>query len=350
MKKLLYILIIGLAVASCKKEPLPPLPDDSGPYYSIQGYLDGEFIDLNVGQEGILISQNTKVENGVTYHYGQIISPNEDLLIRIEFATSETPYSAAGYTALEEGPKDFLIHQPTCKTFNFGLNQNQQNFFLIKNEDNAFEPVNEASFDQYGIHDITMKFTDDNNNTFQIPVEYGFGNQKLNPGFQTFPNADSVIFSAVDQYSTQNWYIDENYVSSEAQFTMPLSTGIHVVEHVVKDANNNEARYKTLVRITDSVLDWQMTTSNCSGSTPIPSNYGNVNIMIQTNGQQYRSSNAIENGNNSFIVNNVDYIGNSSMTPTRAVFDLTFDAVLINDDLTDSLSLAGISGTFNVGL
>lgn len=346
---LLIIALVSLVLVACKKEPLPPLPPETGPYYSIQGYVGGTLIDMNVGQEGVLTSQGATTENGVTYYFGQIVSPSEDLLIRIDFAKPEVPLTSSGFKAFNGGNISYMIHEPGCKTFTFGGSSQQSNFLLVKNEFGDFEPVTEVSYDEFGIHTATLKFTDVSSNSFQVPVSYGFDNVQMNTGFQAFPNADSVIFSAVDLGLYHDWYVNGSFVGSGSSIVVdPLPIGIHKVEHKVRDDYNNEASQVTLMRITDYVLDWKMDINNCTG--PPSSNYGKVIVTVLTDGQEYKSSYAAGNVQNSFIVSDIDYIGNSSIEPTRAVFDLNFDALLINEANTDSLSLSSMSGTFNVGL
>ena len=349
-KRLIFILLLGATLAACKKEPLPVLPAETGPYYSINGFIDGIHTNLNVGQEGILISQGKTTISGIEHYYGQIVSPSEDLLIKIDFVRPEAPMSTTGLAALSPGSINYLIHQPGCLSPSFGANLAQPNYLLIKNEFGVFESIDEVEFDEYGIHNVTMKFTDVSQNSFQVPVNYGFNELFLNAGFQAFGSMDTVYLSAFNTGLSHEWYVDGSFMSSETIYATVLSNGIHKVEHKLIDDNGNEASNVTLVRVTDFVLDWQMSMSNCQGgSTPI-SSYGNVTVTIITGGQEYKSSNSVDNFANSFIVSDVEYVGNSGGDPVRAVFDFNFDAILVNDTNTDSLSLSGMSGTFNVGL
>lgn len=349
MKKLLLISVLTLALFSCKKEPLPDLPDETGPYYSIQGEMDGEEINLNVGQSGILISQGIDIENGVETFYGQIFAPSKDLLVKIEITKPEVLMTATGMHVMNEGNVPFLIHQPGCLTPTFGSNQVQSNFILIKNNQGVYEPATEVAFDEYGVHEMWIDFTDDTQNSFQVPVQYGYDPELIDPNFAAYPLADSVIFSAVDVNGNHEWYIDQDLVSNSASFTTTLPIGIHLVEHKLRDNYGNEAKYTTLVRITDYVLDWKMDMNNC-GMAYAPSNFGKVTVTVITNGIEYKSDKAQMNANHAFTVSNIEYIANSSMEPTRLVFDLSFNADLVDDTGTESLSLTNMTGTFNVGL
>jgi hypothetical protein len=349
VKKLIYIFALGLLFTACKKEPLPDLPVENGPYYSIKGYIDGTFINLNVGQEGILISQGTSVNNGVKSYYGQIVSPSEDLLIKIEFTRPEAPLTSQGLKALESGGVSFLVQQPGCLSPNFGSNLLQSNFLLVKDELGNFVPATNIDFDEFGFHDVTMKFTDVGPNSFQIPVQFGYDPNLLNPKYITQAVADSVKFSALNTSGTHEWYVDNNFVSNSPIFTEKLGLGIHRIDHKITDESLNEASHTTLLRITNFVLDWMMNMNPCSGTLG-STNYGKVTVTVLTGNKEYKSDAALENLANNFSINNIEYIGNSSMVPTRAVFDLAFSAILKDDTGTESLSLSGMSGTFNVGL
>ena len=354
MKKNWFIVIsvifIAVFVASCKKEPLPNLPEENDPYYSVKGYIDGEFIDLNVGQEGILISQGVSLNNGIKTYFGQIVSPSEDLLMKIEFTVPERPVTAQGLDPFTSQQIQFLVHETGCKSLGFGSNIQQSNFVYVQNDQGNFEQLSELSFKEYGKHDVTFKFTNVSPNHYVIPVNYGYNHQQMNPDFTVYGSADTTFFAAFDQDGEHSWYIDDNLVSNEAIYSDFLSIGIHKVEHQKVDEYGNIATKTTLVRITDFVFDWKMDINNCQGSNNNNYNYGKVIVTVNTNGHEYKSYRAVENLDNSFIVNNVEFVGSSPNNPDWAVFDFEFESVLINQNSSDSLSLTGMSGTFNIGL
>ncbi|MEZ4922665.1 MAG: hypothetical protein R2780_05775 [Crocinitomicaceae bacterium] len=346
---LLLILVVVLAV-SCKKEPLPELPDGNYPYYSVKGYVDGEYTEMKVGQEGIHISQGTSELNGMTTYYGQIISPSEDLMIRIEFIRPEVNVTSQGYSAFNLSNIGLLVHEQGCYSAHFGSNLQQLNFVQVQNDQGVFSPLSEISFDEYGVYNLALKFTDLGNSTFNIPVKYGFVNSMINAGFSVSSNGDSTYFSANDPELAHEWIIDFNLQSEEANFGLPLSNGIHQVVHYTEDEYGNIATYTTLVRITNNNLDWKLSLDNCVGSGSMSSQFGKIIVTASKAGTTYRSDHTVENLSNSFSISGVEYIGNSSLMPDRAVFDFHFKALLVNQSNTDSLSLNAMSGTFNVGL
>lgn len=341
-------MLLVLMLASCKKEPLPELPEDTPPYYSIKGTIDGDSLDLNVGQEGIEIAQGTSSVNGVSSYFGQIVSPSEDLVIKIEVLRPELKFNAVGVSAFDFDKLGFLVHEPGCRGFTFGSNQYQSNYLLIKDKTGDFVPTNEINFEEFGEFPAIMKFTDVGSNSYTIPVTYGFADFKLNPSFSLESENEMVSFNPTNPSGTHQWFVNDNLVSSSSSFTESFPIGVHKVEHIIQDEYGNESNYITLMRITDFVLDWKMDINVCGGSNT--NNYGKVIVSVNKNGTLYTSDIDLDNLTENFSVSNVEYIGSSDFNPERAVFDFFFNATLINASQSDSLSLKDMTGTFNVGL
>jgi hypothetical protein len=348
MKELFGFVLLVLVMASCKKEPLPELPENTAPYYSINGAIDGELIDLNVGQEGIEIAQGTSFINGMPSYFGQIVSPAEGLIIKLEFVRPELKLNATGVVAFDYSKLGFLVHEPGCRAFSFGSNQDQSNYLLIKNEFGDFVPTDQIDFEQFGEYPAIMKFTDVGQNSFTIPVRYGFADFHLNPAFVLVPDSEMVLFEPMSQSGSHQWFVNGDLVSSAITFSQSFPIGVHKVEHVLQDEVGNESSYVTLMRVTNNVLDWKMDINVCGGSNT--NNYGKVVVSVSRNGILYSSDLQIDNLTENFSVSNVEYIGSSDFNPERAVFDFFFNATLVNASQTDSLYLESMTGTFNVGL
>ncbi|MEX1001518.1 MAG: hypothetical protein WDZ35_05330 [Crocinitomicaceae bacterium] len=348
--KILILLIMGLLVAACKKEPLPDLPEENEPYYSVKGYIDGEFINLNVGQEGNFMSKGVTENNGIKSYYGQVVSPSNDLIIKIEFTVPEKSYTAQGVDPFKQNSIDFLVHEPGCKMFDFGSNILQSNYVYIQDENGSFQQTNEVNFSEYGKQNITMKLANLSQETYDIPIYYGFKNEQLNAGFSAYASADTTFFVAYDQDLKHQWFLDGDLISEEAEFKKIIGIGVHKIEHVITDNYGNQANEVSLLRITDFVLDWKMNILDCQGTTAPPNNYGRVIVTAIIDGQEYKSDRVTKNKEHNFTVSNVSFVGNSTSNPDWAVFDFDFESVLSNQNDSDSLSLTLMSGTFNIGL
>lgn len=347
MRRICEIAILALVLVACKKEPLPDLPDETGPYYSIKGSMDGEDLDLNVGQEGIKIDYGVADLNGVETYYGQISSPVYGVEVRIEFVRPEMTVASTGLQVFDKNNLGFLVHQSGCIEVDFGSNAVQSNFMLVKNEDGNFEPVQNLTFEQFGVFDKTFKFTDVSQNSFKIPVQYGYTHNNMNADFQATANGTNVIFAPYTTEGNHQWMINGNLVSNSAQFSKQFDIGVYIVEHTVTDSYQNSSTFTTLIRVTDYVLDWKMSLIPCVTDV---SNYGKVMVQITKDGEVYRSDYSQQNKWKPFSINNEELVYDSEFEGHNAVFDFAFDAIVVNESQTDSLSLNGMTGRFNVGL
>lgn len=347
MRRICEVVILALVLVACKKEPLPELPSDTGPYYSIKGNMDNDQIDLNVGQEGIKIDFGISEINGVESYFGQISSPAYDIEVKIEFVRPEEKVSSTGFNVFDFDNLGFLVHKSGCVNVDFGANLQQLNYMLVKDEEGNFQPMQNLTFEQFGVFERTFKFTDVSQNSFKIPIQYGYNSTNLNPDFQVTGNGTSVIFAPATTEGSHQWIVDGNLVSNDAQFSSQFEIGVHIVQHIVTDAYQNSTIFTSLMRISDFVLDWKMSLTPCVQDV---SNYGKVVVQVTKNGEVYRSDLSHQNTWKSFSVENEELVYDSEFEVNNAVFDFAFDAVVVNESETDSLSLTGMTGRFNIGL
>lgn len=350
MRRVGLIALMSLVMVACNKKPLPDLPEDNAPYYSISGLMDEDSVNLFVGQEGITFAQGPTVVNGIPGYFGQISSPAENLTFKMIFTKPERPVGAQGPQVIDQFTLGYLVHEPGCRNFSFSPYLGQANYLLIKDENGNFVPAESVNFQEYGMYPIVMKFTDVGQNSFTVPVNYGFEQNQLNPKFIVYGSTDTVSFAATNQDGSHQWLIDGSMMSTNASFTSgSLADGIHEVEHIITDEYGNQASFQTLIRITDYVLDWQMHIGACGDVNP--SNYGKVIVSVEKDGEEFSTEFVDDNLDNVFSASNVEYVStDNSGNPTRAVFDFFFDAELKNATQTESLSLGSMTGTFNIGL
>jgi hypothetical protein len=349
MKKVLLFISVVAVLSACKKEPLPDLPEDNTPFYLINGLMNGDSVSLSVGQEGITFAQGTTTNNGIESYFGLINSPSDNLEIRMDFTRPQKPMSASGLSVFDYSQLGYLVDNPGCVGFSFGSNQMQSNYLEIKDEQNNFESATQVDFEEFGKFDVDLRFSNFSQEVFTVPVNFGFEENQLNPDFYLIPQTDSVLFSPTQPDGNHQWFVDGSLASNESTHTDAYSIGIHTVEHKLRDEYGNVSTHFTLMRITDYVLDWKMDMNTC---TPAPSNnYGKVIITIIKDGEEYSSRSTPVNLSNVFSASNLEFVSKQSgQEPTWAVFDFFFDAVLVNQTNTDSLSLDAMTGTFNIGL
>lgn len=351
MKKIAYLLILlcAFVIQSCKKEPLPELPEANDPFYTIRGLVDGDSIDWIVGLDDNTITYGTGSMNGVKTYYGQINAGTGDMAIRIEVIEPELLYNGSSFDGIKSGKSELLVQRPGEVKFNFGVNYSQFNYLLIKNENNIFEPMNSVDMPEYGIHNITLKFTDfDMTESFDVPVRYGFEYEELNPSFQSSGAGDTLIVTPEIIEGDHQWYINDELISAESTLSKKLPDGIYKLKHVLNQGGN-KSEYTTLIRMRNDQFYWQMKYYYLTPDEP-ENQFSNVLISMYKDGQWYTSETNTTNTLAAFLIDRIAVSLNSQLNVESVRFSFDFDATLINENQSDSLSLEQMIGSINVGI
>ena len=133
--------------------------------------------------------------------------------------------------------------------FNFGMNYEQFNYVLVKNDLDLFESASQVEFDQFGSYDLALKFSDYSlSESFIVPIKFGFEDELLHTGFSSYGEGDTLFLEPTTLQGQHGWYVDNVLVSSDATYSAQVDDGIYEVKHVYKDVNGNEGDYTTLVR------------------------------------------------------------------------------------------------------
>lgn len=346
----IFSLCAGLLLVSCKKDELPELPDPNAPYYSIRGLVNNDSIHWVVGLDQATITYGTGNMNGIETYYGQINSGTNDMAVRVEILRPEVVYDGTSLAGIESGKVDYLFHKPGCIKFNFGMNYSQFNYVLVKNELNDFNFMSEIQFNEYGVHNLVVKFTDySSSESFNLPVRYGFEYNAIKAGFHSDSNGDTLVITPETTEGMHKWYLNGDFVSEEPVFEKELADGIYQVRHRLNDMNGNEVEYTTLVRMKDGEHYWQMKYYYLSPDEP-SSHFGNVIVSMRKNGVWYSSEKTNQNLNHAFNISNIKTVIDGQFSPTSTRFDFAFGSTLFNENQTDSLYLPEMLGTISVGL
>lgn len=346
MTKYFYIPIIVLValVVSCKKEQLPELPEGNDPYYHIAGLINNDSIDWGVGIDNTWITYGVSNINGVDSYYGQITNGLNDDAIRIDVLRPEIFTNGTEVSAFTGAKLNYLTHESGAIKFNFGMNYEQFNYVLIKNEDGMFQSTNQVHFDKFGIYEIGVKFSDFSlSESYYLPVRYGFEDEFLKSGFTSHGNGDTLVVEPLTTEGNHMWFIDDNLVSEESLLHVVLSDGIYQLRHDLKDIYGNEASFSTLIRFKDGEFYWQMKYFYIPPTAP-SSHYGNVIVSMKKNGVWYSSDNNSTNMSGNFEVSNISTEISLSQSTGKTVFDFLFSTVLYTQDQSDSLSLPEMTG------
>lgn len=337
-------------ITSCKKEKLPDLPPENDPYYSVRGLVNGDSISWNVGENSVTLSYGADNFNKIESYYGQINNTTDDQTIRIEVLRPEIFASTSGISSVEQGQIPLLTNKSGAIKLNFGISYGQFNYVLVKDdESNNFAQMNEIDFKEYGVHDLTLKFTDYSpSESFTLPVKFGFENQVLKAGFTSNGSGDTLNVLAENTDGSHQWYLNNVLVSEESGFSKHLEDGIYKLKHVLTDAFGNSADYTTLIRFKEGHFYWQMKYYYID-QPACTSHYGNIIVSMKKDGVWYSTLHAAQNENSFLTTSNIVTELNNNLKPVSTRFNFDFGTVLYTADQTDSLVLSSFTGKINVG-
>lgn len=342
--KYLIALVFAVSMTSCNKEPLPNLPDENGPYYHINGLVNEDSINWKVGVDDTWLAYGQSNINGVESYYGQITSGLTGDIIRIEILRPEIFSDGTEISAFTGADLGYLVHESGAVKFNFGLNYEQFNYILIKNNLDLFESVHQVDFEQFGDYHVTVKFSDYSlSESFVIPVKFGFEDNMLKTRFSSYGESDTLFLEPVVLEGEHRWYIDGDLVSSDATFNTQLNDGIYEVKHMFTDIHGNEGAYSTLVRFKNGNFLWQMKYFYVPPAEP-SSHYGTVIVSMKKNGVWYSSVESKTNLENKFNVSNISTEINIGQSSGKTAFDFMFRSLLYTPDQSDSLYLPQMTG------
>ena len=336
-------------IVSCKKEPLPDLPEENSPYYKIKGLVNDKSIDWNVGLDNVTISYGTGNLNGIETYYGQINSLSNNEAIKVEVIRPERIFNGAQIAVIPQSGLSYFVHKPGAIKFNFGSNFSQFNYFLIKNNSNDFVAMDLINFDCYGIYNLELKFLDYSSTPFVLPVKYGFEEETISARFDCVGDGGNIVASPEVISGNHKWYVDGTLVSEESTLYHSLQNGIYTIKHKYTDDYSNESEHTTLVRIKNDHFYWQLRYFYEQPSQFV-SNYGKVIVSYLHNGTWYSSENTTDNLKNAFSVSNINTLIDENFQPQSCTFDFNFRSTLYNINQSDSLYLPEMTGTFNIGL
>lgn len=348
-KQILYIGLVLMTVVSCNKVPLPELPEENEPYYSIKGNVGGDDVAVNVGEDGNVIHDGMTNINGVQAFYGELSSPENNLKFRIEIIEPELLDDS--YELIKE-EIPLLHHEKGCVQLNFGAyGGSQLNFLLVENDQGDLVPASSVTFDEFGDYEIGFQFADYGLQTFKVPVRYGFQKTNLNAGFTATDAGveDSLYLMADTVYGIHNWYVDDQLFSTDINPVMKVQNGIYKITHEIVDQFDNRSQETNLIRYKGGHFYWQMNYEYCDDAID-KNNFGKVILSLEKDGVWYYSDVELSSVEESFSVDEIQYHVDSNLNPEWASFKFELNATLYSKDLSQSITLSDLEGKFKVGL
>lgn len=352
MKNYYVLLMLGgsLLFFSCKKEPLPTLPEGNNPIYTMNGIVDEDSIQLNVGQESVIINYGTDEEFSMTTYYGQMESVLDNQKLRIEFVRQERPFNGNDIEVIKSNSIPFLVHEKGKVSFDFGGVGNQINNFQLRDKNGFFVNTNVLELSNYGVYTIAAKLDDYGQQIFEFDVKHGYDNQTLKSDYNVEGSENQIFISANQVEGRHEWFINSNLVGTDSNYVGFIQDGVYQIVHNVFDQNNNISTTSGLVRFKGGKNFWVMKMNYLPEYSFESYNYGRVIVSYSKDDVWYSSAYALSNKEQFMNVSEVTYVIDEETGKKLVSFDFDYSAKLYNEDLSDSLDMIGMNGKFLIGL
>jgi len=343
----ILLLIAILFTVSCKKIEPPIDPTQANdPIYLLEGLINGDSLKLYVNDTTIFISNAPHNMNGVEAYSSTISDIETGFELKLIVLKPEIYLSEQGIQSIENTDTDYIVHRPTCRSFNFSNGSNQENYTKIIANGTTFYG-NEIELEEYGKYDIGFNFNNINSQIYTIPVEVGFEDEILNPIFNVENLNTKILLHSENLNTTSKWFIDSNLISTNSLDSITVSNGIHSITHEVTDGNNNSASYTTLINYYNDLI-WQISPDYCSDDV-VENNYSTIIVEVMQNGEKFTSAYNAENLSKEFDITNIEYILNPVTQSISFVkLKVNFEAQLKTIDNSKTLNLTNMEGTFHI--
>lgn len=345
----LVMVAVVMSSYACKKQPLPNLPQGNSPIYTLSGLVGTDSINMRVGMETVTINHGFSEENGVSTYYGEMDYAAENEKFRIDIIRNEKTQGDGGVSVFKEGEIPFLVHQKGRFKFDFGGVGNQNNYLLLQDKNGNFVNTDELEINEFGIYEVRAKFSDLGNDVFDFEVKHGYEERELNSMYLAQGSDDTIVLESIFESNYHEWYIDGLLVGTDTRYEGGISDGVHRIRHRVIDGFGNESSSKSLVRFKGGKEFWDMKINYVTEPTFETYNFGRVIISMFKNGKWYTSTQAVSNQTKTFNVSDINFIPNEGGQHGLTAFRFNFNAVLYNQNASDSLVLSNLSGEFIVG-
>lgn len=349
MKKTnLILLLFSIAFTfACKKiEPPIDSSEANDPIYLLEGLINDDSLSLYVNDTTIFISNAPYNMNGVEAYSSTISNVETGFELKMIILKPELFLSESGVQLVNETTTNFIVHQPTCTSFDFSNNSNQGDYTKIVANGTSYNG-NQFELDEYGVYDIDFNFNNINSQIYTIPVQIGFKDELLNPFFELLELNHKIQFETENFNASNIWLLDGTEISTSSMDSIVVTNGVHTITHQVTDEFNNTASYTTLFNYYENLI-WQMSPSYCSPDV-VENNYGHVIIEVMHQGEMYTSAYNTTNLTKEFNITNIEYtVDLTTQTINFVKFNVNFDTELKTVDHSKTLNLTDMKGTFHI--
>jgi len=343
----ILLLIAILFTVSCKKIEPPIDPSQANdPIYQLEGLINGDSLNLYVNDTTVFISNAPHNMNGIEAYSSTISDIESGFELKLIVLKPELYVSEEGIQSIENTNTSYIVHRPTCMSFDFSNGSNQENYTKVVANGTTFYG-NEIELEEYGKYDIGFNFNNINSQIYTIPVKVGFKDEILNPIFTIENCYSKILLKSENLNITNNWLLDGDLISTNLIDSITVSNGIHSITHEVTDENNNSASYTTLINYYNDLI-WQISPDYCSDNV-VENNYSHIIIEVMKNGEKYTSAYNTENLSKEFDITTIEYILDPITQSINFIkLKVNFDVELKTIDNSKTLNLTDMEGTFHI--
>ena len=327
-KFLFQFLFLGflLIISACKKNEIIPPPGSSTPVFTAVGTFGNEVINLQAGDNGVVMNTETLLYNGVDFFKGNLGNDAFDLEIGIfggDFDIQNT--TLPDFSPQSEVSFAYVAPQPPMLVLSKDSLPNSE----IINEvewivNGVVQPVlNNLVINSPGKYQICahVTFTDMTESTLCNEMIVGF---KQNASFELEfvmgqdHNLMAWIDPSIGTIQSVKWFQDGIEISNSSQLNKYIEDGSHLIQAEVLFTNGVKSLRSILV---DAELYGKNIFDFTKLSSPFPIEWDfKSKLKLVKNGIEY-FSHQTPNSGNKITISDVKYFGLNSLG--KAVYILT---------------------------
>jgi hypothetical protein len=315
MNKLIkYLLVFTLIVAvnSCSKDIIEPLPQENNPIFSVTGHIDGKAISLNAGESGAFMNTSTTIRNKVKQFNGALENAQTGFSITVSDGVLDIPTfnsNIENFQSFKIAP--YTYGEPlavySLQNFSNSANINSVEWII----DGEVQVGNTIQIYEPGIFNVcaSVSFMDGSEGSACNEVIVGYQknvHSVLRHLVSQDYNAIAYLDSPNQPISSIDWTINDSLIAtsnSENYKTESLNLGSYRLGADVTFQNGAIRKKEIFVNTT--------TANNYIGDFSILENQSteewdhSATVIFRHNEKEYR---AIQNGSNSATITITDVV------------------------------------------
>lgn len=254
--RLILIALSFFSIQGCKKEIIPP-PESNDPVFTAMGTFGSNLIQLNAGDQGVVMVSEVELVNGVPFYKGVLGNGSTEIELGIfpgnlDIETQNTPdflnITEIQLAELMNGPlvevsKDSLPNHEAFLSIDWTLTDNN----------GTSQPMNNnLVISKPGRYNVCAVVTFNDYSTKTICNELLVGYQKnadftLNFYHGPTNNLQVWVDESLGEMQSVKWFDNETYVGSSSDLSMNLDSNSHLIRAEVTFTNGAKLNRTILI-------------------------------------------------------------------------------------------------------